>query len=477
MAVRRDLTAISRRRLSMPAAQAHDLGVLQGELLDYGCDRGDDVTALATAGYGVQGWDPHFRPGPAPAPADTVLLTYVLNAIEDAAERAQTLRQAWALSRRALVVTVRTQAERNKVTGVPFADGLLTQRSTFQRLFEPAELRQLVDQELTAHTIPIRPGQLVAYRERSHALEHLADRYGSRDAVIRAGDVLDAAGTVDLAGQWLQRHGRLPIETEDPAWTMAAVDCFGGVRGARTAAERLVPSDRLTAARQRLRDNTTLLLALDTFHGRTSTAALPRTLVADALATFQSVRAARTRSDELLRFLASPEWLSRAIRASRFGKLTPTALYVHAEFLDRLSLPLRLYAACGSLVAGYPDFTTLLKLHHGTPAVSFLGYPEFSSDPHPRIAESLTVDLRRQTASHTDYTQRSNRPLLHRKHEFLPLEHPDRKKYERLTRQEVTAGLYLHPERIGLEQGWEAELQRCGVQLRGHRLLRCPGGT
>lgn len=461
----------------MPAAQAHDLGVLQGELLDYGCGRGDDVTALARAGYGIRGWDPHYRPGPAPAPADTVLLTYVLNAIEDASERTQTLRHAWALSRRALVVTVRTKAERNKVTGVPFADGLLTQRSTFQRLFDPAELRQLVDQELTAHAVPIRPGQVVAYRERTDALEHLADRYGSRDAAIRGSDVLDAAGTLDLAGQWLQRQGRPPTETEDPAWAIAAVDHFGGIRGARAAAERLLPPERLAAARKRLRDNTTLLMALDTFHGKTSTTALPRTLVADALATFPSVRAARTRSDELLRFLARPEWLSKAIRGSKLGKLTPTALYVHADFVDQLSLPLRLYVACGSFVAGYPDSTTLLKLHHGTPAVSFLSYPEFSSDPHPRIAESLAVDLRRQTASYTDYTHRSNRPLLHRKHEFLPLEHPDRKKYERLTRQEVAAGLYQHPECIGLEQGWEAELQRCHVQLRGHRLLRRPSGT
>lgn len=455
----------------MPATQAHELGVLHGELLDYGCGRGDDVVALAARGYNIRGWDPHFRPSPEPGPADTVLLTYVLNAIENHQERTETLRRAWVLSRRALVITVRTTAEQHKVSGRPFADGVLTQRATFQHLFDAAELRHLVVEVLNGHTLPIRPGQVVAYRDRMHALEHIAARYGSTATATR-GSGLDATETLEVACAWLQRRGRPPIEEEDASWTLAAVEHFGSTRAAAAAGERLLTPGCVEGALKRLRDNTTLLLALDTFHGRTPAPDLPRSLLADARATFPSARAARRRSDELLRFLASPEWLGKAIRVSKLGKLTPTALYVHHDFVDQLSLPLRLYAACGSLVAGYPDFTTLIKLHHGTPAVSFLGYPEFSADPHPRLAESLTVDLRRQSATYTDYARRPNRPLLHRKHEFLPRDHADNAKYARLTRQEVAAGLYKHPELIGLERGWEAELERCGVDLRGHRLFR-----
>jgi hypothetical protein len=36
----------------------------------------------------------------------------------------------------------------------------------------------------------------------------------------------------------------------------------------------------------------------------------------------------------------------------------------------------------------------------------------------------------------------------------------------------VKAGLYEHPHLIGTENGWEAELRRCGRHLRGHRLVR-----
>jgi hypothetical protein len=62
--------------------------------------------------------------------------------------------------------------------------------------------------------------------------------------------------------------------------------------------------------------------------------------------------------------------------------------------------------------------------------------------------------------------------LLHRKHEFLAPDDPDVPRYRRLTEAEVKAGLYERPHLIGTEDGWEAELARCGRFLRGHRLLR-----
>jgi hypothetical protein len=50
-------------------------------------------------------------------------------------------------------------------------------------------------------------------------------------------------------------------------------------------------------------------------------------------------------------------------------------------------------------------------------------------------------------------------------------------KYRRLTEAEVRAGLYEQPHLIGTEKGWEAELARCGRQLRGHRLVRGVAGN
>ncbi|MEU7378103.1 methyltransferase domain-containing protein [Streptomyces albidoflavus] len=87
----RHRTAIGRVGLSVPARQA--VVDLQLEprmrVLDYGCGRGGDVRALQNIGLDVSGWDPAHHPDGDLKPAEIVLLTYVLNVIEDPAERRQ----------------------------------------------------------------------------------------------------------------------------------------------------------------------------------------------------------------------------------------------------------------------------------------------------------------------------------------------------------------------------------------------------
>ena len=41
-----------------------------------------------------------------------------------------------------------------------------------------------------------------------------------------------------------------------------------------------------------------------------------------------------------------------------------------------------------------------------------------------------------------------------------------------LTEQEERAGLYSTPNTIGHERGWSRELERRGLVIRGHRVLR-----
>jgi hypothetical protein len=82
------------------------------------------------------------------------------------------------------------------------------------------------------------------------------------------------------------------------------------------------------------------------------------------------------------------------------------------------------------------------------------------------------VEMSSLRASFQRFGHRSNRPLLHRKEEFLDSDDPLTEKYRRLTAAEVRAGLYENPTLIGLEDGWRAELARCGVALRGHRVVK-----
>ncbi|MFJ9820997.1 hypothetical protein ACIRU3_38190 [Streptomyces sp. NPDC101151] len=102
------------------------------------------MRALQHLGLDVTGWDPvHFPEGERKS-ADVVLLTYVLNVIEDLSERRETLLRAWELTKSVLVVSARLRWERNQIQGTEYGDGILTQRHTFQHLYGAGELRDYV---------------------------------------------------------------------------------------------------------------------------------------------------------------------------------------------------------------------------------------------------------------------------------------------------------------------------------------------
>ena len=104
-AVARHRTAMSRTALSRPLAQALADNVLSrsSTVFDYGCGRGEDVELLTAEGITCGGWDPTYRPEAPWKEADVVNLGYVINVIENEAERREALRRAWSLARSALV--------------------------------------------------------------------------------------------------------------------------------------------------------------------------------------------------------------------------------------------------------------------------------------------------------------------------------------------------------------------------------------
>ena len=66
---------------------------------DYGCGHGNDIQNLKSLGFEAAGWDPTHRTHEALVEADVVNLGYVLNVIEDPAERVEALARAWSLRR------------------------------------------------------------------------------------------------------------------------------------------------------------------------------------------------------------------------------------------------------------------------------------------------------------------------------------------------------------------------------------------
>lgn len=467
----RHKTAIGRTSLSMPARQALLDGVLRPDwtALDYGSGRGQDVLRLSSMGLTVTGWDPHHGGHRPDKPRDVVTLTYVINVIEDAAERLAVIRDAWALTERCLAVSTRLSWERKSIKGAIFADGVVTGRNTFQHLFTPAELRSLVQSATGVRVVSPTPGMVYAFRHDKDRLAYLGRRALPDQTWQNAADAESAiAAVVDF----LEKRGRMPTIEETPNALLPVLRYLSGSK-VTSIARGAANSERVQAGRKNSILNTLLLLAIDLFNGRSSLQALPIAVQADIRAFFNSYREACRRADRLLLKLRDDKYL-RNVMYNSAGKITPTAIYIHKRATQSMPVLLKLYEHCGAVAVGRPDQWDILKLAHEGRSVSWLGYPDFDRDPHPKLAWSYNVDMRRLDGSFRSYHDSDNRPILHRKHEFLLPDDPQVAKYRRLTAQEVRAGLYSQPHLIGNERGWEEALKRAGVELKGHRLVRRP---
>jgi DNA phosphorothioation-associated putative methyltransferase len=162
--------------------------------------------------------------------------------------------------------------------------------------------------------------------------------------------------------------------------------------------------------------------------------------------------------------------IEKACRCSSIGKVTPTSLYVHSSALSNLDPLLRVYEGCAKALVGNVDEVNIIKLHFAHAMVSYLSYPKFERDPHPALANSLSVDLRTFKMRFRQYSE--NPPILHRKETFVRSDDPEHNKYERLTRAEEAKGLFDEPSEIGTREGWSRILTAKGLRLAGHRLVR-----
>src|SRR5712692_11541582 len=94
--ISRHRTAIKRSDISRPIRLALEHGLLNHEttFFDYGCGYGDDINRLRELGLESTGWDPIYRRTENLKASEIVNLGYVVNVIEDPAERAGVLREA-----------------------------------------------------------------------------------------------------------------------------------------------------------------------------------------------------------------------------------------------------------------------------------------------------------------------------------------------------------------------------------------------
>ena len=365
------------------------------------------------------------------------------------------------------------------VSVAPYGDGFVTSIPTFQKFYEQSELKDWIEAHLSEPAVAAGPGVFYVFRDASDRLGFVASRYRRRSSQFLPSVQISIDEHKDLLQpliNFFHERGRAPAEDElDDVGPI--LECFGTLRRAVRLVERAQDPDEWTRITTARGEDLLIFLALSRFDGRPRFGQLPLAVRRDIRAIFSSYRRACEEADVALLAVGEMARVLRSAQGSPVGKLTPSAIYVHESALESLPPLLRLYEGCARGYIGRVDGANLIKLHTGEPKVSYLSYPEFDSDPHPALAEGMTVHLQTFRVRERDYRDSRNPPILHRKETFVAPDHPLHAKFSRLTRQEEAKGLYEHPSRIGTRRGWDEVLAEKGVTFRGHRVVRAKPGA
>lgn len=480
--VARHRTAMVRSALSRPLAVAIADNMLErsSSIFDYGCGRGDDLRNLTALGYTVDGWDPNHRPDAERRYADVVNLGYVVNVIERPDERAETLRAAWGLAKKVLIVSSRLTWDARDLVGRPLGDGLLTRTGTFQKFYQQAELAAWIEETLEVQPHAAAPGIFYIFREPSAAQQFLSSRvyhYRPHVRIDPHAHYETHRDTLAPLFDFLSDHARPPRQGELSEGDAEAIKkAIGGLGRAVSLIRQVTDDDHWAQVTRQRRSELLIYIALSRFGRRPRFSQLGSTLAGDIRTLFGAYQSACIQADRMLLACGDPTMVLVSARTSAVGKQTPTALYVHRSALAELPPVLQVYEGCARVLSGTIEHANLIKLSVVHPQVSYLVYPRFDRDAHPTLAASITVNLKNLSVEWRDYSRSDNPPLIHRKEEFVGREDPRRELYAKLTRAEQRAGLYQHPERIGSLRGWEATLAAAGVRVAGHRLFRLKNG-
>ena len=296
--------------------------------------------------------------------------------------------------------------------------------------------------------------------------------YSSHALEITYEDLSKAhSGLLDELVKFFEARGRLPKVNEWALYEqLAKVFTTPGKAFRVLLAAR--GEDWVEECSQKRKNALLVFLSLLRFRDNPRLSDFPVMIQNDIRAHFRSYRNAQSEAADLLFSIGNKDLISAAVGFAQVGKRTRDALYVHKSALNLLPPILRVYVGCAGVISGDIEGANIIKLSIDTPRVTFLHYPDFDTKPHPELAEFILVSIIDFNMQYRDYSKSTNRPILHRKEEFVAEDYPERDKFARLTRIEEKHGLYEELSRIGYSTFWNALLERKGLEYRGHRLIR-----
>lgn len=442
--VQRHRTAMSRSELSKPVREVLNLGLIPpGQtFFDYGCGHGSDVRLLGTLGFKSSGWDPVHAADGLRRKAWVVNLGFVLNVIEDPAERIETLLAAWSLTEGLLIVSTMVEGQEGYF-GIKrnLNDGIVTARSTFQKYFAQAELQMLIEESLEVDADAIGLGIFIVFRDQQARQAFLFSRiqrdvYGTEvhQRILRPASMRKPRlGFAELYQEhqalldafWMRivTLGRLPSEGEFEQLDELTEKLGKPQRLAKLLmnhfGEDLVEDSR----RERVHD-LLVYLALAQFRRAVPLGHLPESLQRDIKAFLGSYQSAQQRARELLYSAGDPSVIEEASESLTFGFHTEDHFTVHRSLLDHLPPVLRLYVHCSSIIYGNPHDADLIKIHKHSGKVTLQFYDDFDGKMLPELQLRVKVNLRSLQAQIFDHSQPPHRQLMPFKERFLSPDDP-----------------------------------------------------
>jgi len=417
--IERRRTALRRSALSSPMQHLLRFGFLDGirSLFDYGCGRGDDLRLLAEMKVPATGWDPVFRPDAERQPADIVNLGFVLNVIEDAGERTETLKAAFALARKVLIVSVMLGYQGKREQFAAYEDGVRTQRNTFQKYYVQDEFRAYVEKTLGSNAIPIAAGICLVFKDAVEEQLFLLARQQVRrewrllrrepDSAAVASLIEDHKEQIDA--YWLRalELGR-PAAPEECPEAQSLIRLVGSWRRVHEWVGRFFNPEEFEAAAIGRQEDLLVYFALGHFGRRRTYSELPDRLQRDVQFFFGSITKARNAGKRALFATGDSARLEEAAAFCHdelgIGVLNDDHdLTLHQSVLGECLPLIRIYVGCALQLFGDAGSVDLIKVHLQSGKVTFLVYDDFEGAATPRLIERIKVDLPRLRVDFFDY--------------------------------------------------------------------------
>lgn len=483
----RHKTAIVRHGLSSPLKILFNKGYLNGDysVFDYGCGLGDDISELQANGIDASGWDPNFKPDAELYNADLVNLGFVLNVIEDVAERIEALHNAFALSDKILIVSCMLASESKLSQMTPYKDGVITSRNTFQKYYFQSELQLFIEDSLEKPAISVGPGIFIIFKDELEEQKYLSSKLRRK----RQWSTLNKAPSKSernillieehhnlVEGFWnaVLAFGRIPASDEFNE-TKTVIEIFGS---AKKLFNLLVTGERkeqFEQAKSHRQEDYLVYFALELFSKRLPYKNMSEEKKRDIKALFLSINSGREEAKELLYQIANNEILEDA--ALNASKYIPSiynvnhSLLLNAKYINELPVILRVYVGAAAVMYGDWNEADVIKIHLTSGKVTFMVYDDFYNKAVPRITERVKVKLAQQDIDYFDYVNEIKRPPLLNKHEFMDKKDEQYKDQERLDRKLIQLGAVPSSgeQHMSINE-FKGKLSTLNKEIKGYRI-------